>query len=69
MEPDQDQRAELAALYKELHEAEMRAGSALGAVPDGHALEGEAAARFEEADNEVAALRRRIDEIEGRASR
>ena len=67
MEPEPEQSAERVALYKELHEAEARAAEALSEVPDGHPLEGEAAARFEEADNEVAALRRRIAELEGRA--
>ena len=65
MDHTEAQRAELTALYEELRNAELRAAEALGEVPNGHALEGEAAARFEEADNEVAALRRRIGEIEG----
>jgi len=65
MKLTEEQRTELAALREELHKAEARVVSALRAVPDGHALEGEPLERFEEADREVSELRDRIKEIVG----
>jgi len=64
MELTLEQRAELTALRKELHNAETRVVSALSEVPPGHAIEGSALVEFEEADHEISALRIRIKALE-----
>lgn len=58
-----EQRAELDALWAELPKAELRALKALRDIGPDHKLEGEALTRFEEADHEVAEIRRRIKEV------
>jgi hypothetical protein len=60
-----EQRAELDALRAELPKAELRALDALRDLGPDHKLEGEALTRFEEADHEVAEIRRRIEELTG----
>jgi hypothetical protein len=60
-----EQRAELDALQAELPKAELRALEALRDLGSGYKLEGEALTRFEEADHEVAEIRRRIEELTG----
>jgi hypothetical protein len=65
MELTEAQRFELASLHEELRKAEARIVSALGKVPPGHAIEGSALVEFQEADEEIAALRARIKVLEG----
>jgi hypothetical protein len=57
--------AELQRLYVELPQAIRRAGGALRTEPPGHNLEGEALARFLEADRKVGDIMRQIRKILG----
>jgi hypothetical protein len=65
MELTEEQRIELVSLREELHKAEARIVSALGEVPPGHPIEGAAMVEFQDADEEIAALRARIKVLEG----
>ena len=56
---------ELRRLRAELLEAQERAAAALRTNPPGHVLEGAALARFRTEDEKVAAIVRRIKEIQG----
>ena len=56
---------ELTLLYAKLPAAYQRAVAALHTDPPGHALEGEALARFLKADGQASAIVRRIKEIQG----
>jgi hypothetical protein len=57
--------AELRRLYVELPQAIRRAAGALRTEPPSHNLEGEALARFLEADGKVGDLMRQIQKILG----
>ena len=57
--------AELRRLYAELPNAHARAAAALRTDPPGHVLEGEALAHFLAGEEKIAAIVRRIKEIQG----
>jgi hypothetical protein len=57
--------AELRRLYAELPNAHARAAADLRTDPPGHVLEGEALARFLAEEEKIAAIVRRIKEIQG----
>ncbi len=57
--------AELRRLYAELPNAHARAAAALRTAPPGHVLEGEALAHFLAGEEKIAAIVRRIKEIQG----
>ena len=60
-----EEGAELKRLYADLPEAYKRAAAALRTDPPGHVLEGEALKRFMAEEAKVAAIVRRIKEIQG----
>jgi hypothetical protein len=57
--------AELRRLYAELPNAHARAAAVLRTDPPGHVLEGEAFAHFLAGEEKIAAIVRRIKEIQG----
>jgi hypothetical protein len=60
-----EQKAELHLLRAELTAELDRAMAAIDSEVPGHALEGEALARLESAEKTIAAIRKRIKEIQG----